>query len=66
MNIIILCLLFIFSSVNIIIAIAKCAVKISVSYKKNKGENSSLLCIKLSFLIKLICFCSLFVLRASD
>ena len=37
---------------KIIIAIAKCAVKISFSYQKNKGDNSSLLCIKLSFLIR--------------
>ena len=44
-------------------AIAKCAVKISFFYQKNKGDNSSLLCIKLSFLIRMICFCSLFVLR---
>ena len=35
---------------KIIVAIAKCAVKISFSYQKNKGDNSGLLCIKLSFL----------------
>ena len=43
---------------KIIIASAKCAVKISFSYQKNIGGNSSLLCIKLFFLIRL--FCSLF------
>ena len=48
---------------SIIKATVKCAVKISFSYQKNKGDNSSLLCIKLSFLIRLICFCSLFILR---
>ena len=52
-----------FQLCKIIIVIAKCAVKISFSYQKNKEDNSSLLCIKLSFLIRLICFCSLFVLR---
>ena len=44
---------------TIIIAVAKCAVKISFLYQKNKEDNSSLLCIKLSFLIRLICFCLL-------
>ena len=38
-----------FQLCKIIIAIAKCEVKISISYQKNKGDNSSLLCIKLSF-----------------
>ena len=52
-----------FQLCKIIIAVAKCAVKISFSYQKNKGDNSSLLCIKLSFLIRLISFCTLFVLR---
>ena len=52
-----------FQLCKIIIAVAKCAVKISFLYQKNKGDNSSLLCIKLSFLIRLMCFCSLFVLR---
>ena len=52
-----------FQLCKIIKATAKFAVKISFLYQKNKGDNSSLLCIKLSFLIRLICFCSLFVLR---
>ena len=37
---------FYFQLCKIIIAIAKCAVKISFSYQKNNGDNSSLLCIK--------------------
>ena len=49
-----------FQLCKVIIAIAKCAVKISFLYQKYKGDNSTLLCIKLSFLIRLICFCSLF------
>ena len=63
MIIITLRFLSIFSSVKIIIAIVKCAVKISFSYQKNKGDNSSLLCIKLFFLARLIRFSSLFVLH---
>ena len=47
---------FYFQLCKIIVAVEKCAVKISFLYQKNKGDNSSLLCIKLSFVIRLICF----------
>ena len=52
-----------FQLCKMIMAITKYTVKINFSYQKNKGDNSSSLCIKLSFLMRLICFCSLFVLR---